>query len=564
MHIRNGRCAPARLSLGRFLAYVLVMSGFLELIVPAKAAPPTSAFTLTSSAITLAPNQENGSATFVLKLTGDAASRSGSLQLRDRGSRDTPEVTVVFEEDDPNVGDGSLTWFITATAAGLPANSILPRFLTASYAGYTQTLPYTLSNKPETAFTWKLLPVAEVRRWNASDPLRFTVSVGPVTATSVRLLSSSFMDGEELNVLGRVFRLCADREPQSASACDGRPISLAANETHILSIRPLEAGAVVPGEYKGSFTLVAAEKPDGESFPVTLHVSQPGWQVAGAILIAAGLVLAWLVNVFLQRRNEQNVALMPAALLVEQVENLRIEHSRFATLTSLELGNTAAHLEKVLTALSKKTLKASGYINSAFAFFSRPAGTGQPAKTYQQYLAEADELVALLSLLIEGGFRQAMHSWKPTRPESERAIIVNALNDMDALVAAGMPLPTKEGLAASLQARLTAMRNALTAASGVQDDSQDAVTSRVGYSSERISFETAAINAIGWAVFAALSFVVGWYVLIVSDPSFGQWKDLLLCFLWGFGLPAAGEKLASLSSPSVAKAFGVTLTRAAA
>lgn len=541
---------------------LILLAGPLALTTMSSAGPPTSTFSFDgTSTITLYPGQENGSAVFVVILRGAAAALAGSLELQDRGARDRPEVTVNFDEGEPTVGDDSLTWFVTATVDGIPANTASPRFLTARFAGFTETLQYTLTNKPDVAFAWKVIPDADARRWDSFDPIRITVSVGSVPATAVRLVPSSFVDAEGLYVVPRVFRLCSGSETADEAACDGRPIGLAANETHTLYIRPVGTGAVWPGEYKGSFTLVAAEKPDGDSFAMTLHVSRWGWQLVGAGLIAVGLLLAWTVNIFLQRRNEQNLVLMPAALLVEQVANLHVEASRMAGFAGLSLGNAAAHLEDILNSLSKKSLMASGYIGSSIDFFGRPAGVAQPAKTYQQFLAEVDGRVALLSLLVEGGFRQAMLAWKSSQPVSERDIVLNALDDMDKMLPRGGSLPTRDSLAALLEVRLTAMRSALSAASGVQDDA--GATARVGYSSERIAFETAAINIAGWVVFAALSFVVGCYVLIVSDPDFGQWKDLMLCLLWGFGLPVAGEKLATLSSPGVAKAFGVTLTRAA-
>lgn len=533
----------------------------LILVSPSMAASPATTFTFEGAAtVKLEPGQDKGSDVLSLKLTGDAAVRGGTLTLQDHAARDRPAVTLAFEPGDPNVRDGSLAWFVKATVAGLPANSTISRLLSASYAGVTQTLQYTITNKSEIAFSWKLAPVKEARRWNAGDPLRFAVSVGPVPATAVRLLPSAFADAEGLNVLPRILQLCVDAK----AACDGRAITLGANETHFLSIRAAGTDSVEPGEYKGSVTLIAAEKPDGESFPIVLSVSDLKLQMLGAALIALGLGLAWLVNVVLQRRNEQNMVLMPAALLMEHVGEIRSERARIAALTSAPLTGVGAYLTDLNGSLSQASLRSRGYLGDLLTFFNRTAGTVPATQTYQQFLAEAESRVASLSLLFDVGVREAAAAWDTNLSKAERDIVLEAIADMDAMLPQPPAPPlARDDLASRLRARLVAMRGALNAARGVADDTaHDAA--RVGYNSERIAFETAAINLTGWAVFALLSFVVGCYVLIASNPAFGQWKDLLVCLLWGFGLPAAGEKLSTLSNPTIAKSFGVTLTRGAA
>lgn len=536
---------------------VWMVGGFFHPIAVSAAAPPASTFTL--DATSFASGKENGSAVFTLKLTGDAAAQDGALKLEDRMARDRPEVTLTFQEGTPNIGDKSRTWFVRTTIVGLPVNSSLPRFLVATYGGHTQTLQYTLSNKPNATFTWKVVPVTAVQRWNASDPLRLAISVGSVPATAVRLLPSDFVDAEGLKVLKRTFKLCLEGQASSAAACDSA-VTLPANGTYNLSIRPIESDTIDPGEYKGNFTLISAEKPDGENFPSTLHVSEAKWQWIGAGLILLGIFLAWLVNVVLQRRNEENAALRPAALLAEQMTDLQSERRRIAGLTSLKLDNTEANLNDLLSKLSRSSLRAKGYIRNSFEFYVL-GGTAQ-STTYQQYLAELEKQVALLSLLIEVGFRQAAASRTPNPSADESRIIREAIREMDRWLLQGQSWPTKEDLSTNIKVRLANMNASLSAATGMQFDASAAAFS-VGYSSERIAFETTVINFAGWVFFAVISFVTGCYLLVLSDPSFGQWKDLLFCFFWGFGLPTTADKLASISSPGIAKTFGVTLTKGA-
>lgn len=503
--------------------------------------------------LSFAPGQEEGKAVFVLKLRGDAAGK-GPIELSERGRADRPATAVTFEPGQPNKANRSLTWDVTATVKDRPPNSLPSR------GEHSQTLSNTVTNKPTGAFVWKLTPVLEKRRWNGTDALPLSLLVGPIPATKVRLLSTTFIDDDSLTVLGSGFKICT-----AAGTCDGGPIDLSANELHSLQIRndgKVEGG---PGDYHGTFTLVSAEKPEGESFSATLHVSSWGWQALGALLIALGIVASLYVNVWLHNKNARNASLMPAAVLADEASRLKKGYDELAATQSVTFINANSQLGALENSLQIKTLQAKGYVGGLIPFLKGSPGSTAPPEAYKDFLDDAGKRLTALAVVLHG-CREAVGLWTASSLQGAADALRAALLSMDTLIAMSSPTPTKESLSSALQPILQNLRVEVNRAAGIADDAGDPVRARpfsVGYTSERISFEAAASNLVGWLAFAILSLGVGCYLLIVANPGFGQWRDLLMCLLWGFGVPAAGEKLASLSGPGIAQGFGITLTKVA-
>jgi hypothetical protein len=51
------------------------------------------------------------------------------------------------------------------------------------------------------------------------------------------------------------------------------------------------------------------------------------------------------------------------------------------------------------------------------------------------------------------------------------------------------------------------------------------------------------LNVWSWIVWAILTMVGGFYLLILDKAGFGLIADYILCFFWGIGLPTTAEKL---------------------
>ncbi|MGO8023919.1 hypothetical protein [Rhizobium leguminosarum] len=536
---------------------LLLICGATSVFGSAALATP-AAFTFDPTpAVNLTPGQETGKAVVVIRLVGDPAILPGTISLEDRAANDKPGTVVGFEAGPPNSQAGSLTWFVTATVTSLPTNSSSMRYLTARYAGYTQVLPYTLSNKPAGSFSWKVKPTVEKRRWDASDPLRFSISTGPVPATDVRLLSGSFVDSDQLNALKTSFQLCFDQDV----SCDGAPIVLAANTSYDLVIRAVGETIAPPGDYSGSFSIVSAEKPEGDSFPVTLYLSDSFWKAVGVILIALGVFCSFFVNTWTQRRNDRNARLRPAAALIAEAQRLQDAFTDLQPRAQTDFANAQAATTDVLNTLSIRNLKEKGYIGSVIPPLRGSDAVAENAQKYEIFLAELSKRLTVLSLLWRAA-DQAISLWKKTPTAATRPKLQTALTALDNLVEPGF-VADVQVVAAEIEKVLLELRGALNEAQGIAEDANAGPALEIGYSSERIAFETEVLNVVGWLTFGILSLAVGSYLLIAADPGFGQWKDLLLCLLWGFGVPAAGEKLSTLSSTSVAQGFGLTLTKVA-
>lgn len=502
--------------------------------------------------INIAAGQETGKAVFLLKLVGDPVSIDSTLELEDRGAVDRPEIGVLFEPGQPNRQSGGLVWFVTTSVTAIPVNTTSVRYLTARYGGYAQVLSYTLSNKPAGVFAWKVKPPAEKRRWHANDVLRFTIDVGPVPATDVRLLNGSFLNSETLSGLNDRFILCVDE----VTPCPASSIVLAANKSFDLLIKKEGDGTIEPGQYSGTFTVVAAEAPSGDSFPATFYVSDTLRKVIGAVLIVLGIVLSFIVGTWTQRQAEKNARLRPAALLKEEAERLL---GGFSDLTATGFPNVRKALGAVITGVSRKSLQTRGFLGSVIPPLKGADASAQAAQNYEAYLDGLSKQLTALAVILQAGNR-AVAMWSEHMDQSTRPLLDTAQTALDNLAIAGF-IPDTDKLSADAENVLVTLRGSLNKAFNLQDDPTAGPALAVGYSSQRIAFETEALNLVGWLVFGILSLAVGGYLLIIANLGFGQMKDLLYCLLWGFGVPAAGEKLATINGGTIAQGFGLTMTK---
>lgn len=533
-----------------FLACCVVITTCCAAFV-AVAAPGTFSFD-PSPTVTIAAGQESGKVVFLLKLVGDPAALDSVLELEDRGAVDRPDIGIRFEPGQPNRQSGGLVWFVTTSVTAIPVNTTSVRYLTARYGGYTQVLSYTLSNKPAGVFAWKVKPPAEKRRWHANDVLRFSIDVGPVPATDVRLLNGSFLNSETLSGLNDRFILCVD----GVTPCPTGSIVLAANKSVDLLIKKEGEGTIEPGQYSGTFTVVAAEAPSGDSFPVTLYVSDPFMKVAGAALIVLGIFLSFIVGTWTQRRAERNARLRPAALLEEEAERLLCG---FFDLGSPGFPHAHKALEDVIAAVSQRNLQAKGFLGSVIPPLKGTEASAQAAQNYEAFLGEHAKRLTALAVISQAGNR-ALAMWAERKDETTRPLLERAQTALDNLAVEGF-VPDRDALSAEAEKVLATLRGSLNKAFNLADDSEAGPAFIVGYSSQRIAYETEVLNLIGWLVFGFLSLAVGTYLLVFSNPGFGQLKDLLYCLLWGFGVPAAGEKLSTLNNGTIAQGFGLTMTK---
>jgi ABC-type branched-subunit amino acid transport system permease subunit len=68
------------------------------------------------------------------------------------------------------------------------------------------------------------------------------------------------------------------------------------------------------------------------------------------------------------------------------------------------------------------------------------------------------------------------------------------------------------------------------------------------------------LNLYGWWAWLLLTLVAGTAALILTNPAFGTRSDYVQCFLWSFGIAAAGQ-LTTLGLGSVSSALGIPLVK---
>lgn len=415
-----------------------------------------------------------------------------------------------------------------------------------SHAAKAQAPPIQNSNTAP-AFVWTIQPLP-AQRWDGRSPLPMRIYVGPRPATGVRLLPPDMIESESLRPIGKTFLLCRTRE----GACEGTS-PLSENTTHVLWARPQGADNPAPGTYASTFTLVANERPEGDKFTTNLYVSSEDLRYAGGFLVLVGVVLAFLVTKVLRQRADRIAMLRPAALLADQLAQLQADKKKHRG----KLEGTEAALRGLDSELAIGSV--GKYLPGVLDFFAAPASVPTAGETYQAFLTRIGNQIGSLSIIVRSGILAADRERKAASNQKMRDIIDKTVADLDALAAAALPLP--EAAAVAVRDRLAAMHAELIAARGVQSDG-GAAPLAIGYSSERLAFQSTVLNLGGWAVFALLSALVGIYLLVLRDNDFGQPQDLLACLLWGFGLPVAGQGLSGLSSGGIANSLGVTLTRA--
>lgn len=524
--------------------YALGFMALLALSASANAEPnPQPAkFETADATLKLLPGDSKGKGAFTVNLTGDVADQSCQLQLTAvPGSEPLPEDK--FEATLHSVQPKSRSWLVTVSdisKAGPPGSA--ERRFVARYCDYSKLLIYTVDNSYPTDFSWSVTET-KPRRWDGEGLIPISISVGPRPATEVRLTVPELYSN--LNTTKTQLVLC-----NTETRCAGTPFTLSANKVHDLWISRKPGEALAAGKYEGTIKVVAAEKPEGDGFEAEFHVSRPSLVGVGILLIVAGVILAGLVVQWLRRSADRLALARPAAQLKDQLAELGLAVSE----TETSSGREFRQLGQVIGEEKKELDGGDRYLPSRWTFWQQ--ADNQTA--YQAFLTLHSNRVGSLVVILQG-LKQAIAEAWPGRPPPELQFVDAAVTQIDGLAASD--LSNRDAVGASVRDALKTMADQLATAAGKVLDDGGAEPRPLNYSSERLSYQLALVNAGGFLIFAILTSLIGIYVLIAQDPDFGEPKDLLLCFLWGFGLPTAGQGLANVTAPTLAQSFGVTLTR---
>jgi hypothetical protein len=306
------------------------------------------------------------------------------------------------------------------------------------------------------------------------------------------------------------------------------------------------------GNYRGTVSLSALEKPETQPVTLDIYSSSCGAKAFGFFLILVGVVAAWMTKVFASNRLTRDQELLPVTLLRRRVEALQ---SKLANLPAAFRGGTPGidqDITRLLQDLTPANLEALHFIHPANP---NPFAIPVDSAGLKSFLADRDTKVNLLTVLVEEGVEPAVQMGARPAPRPTDHDILAALGRIDALRGQN-PLPSEAQARATItQQILPDLAHTIVVAAGA---AQPAAPLAKPVSFDRLLVEITDLNLLVWGVTALLTALVGLAVLILNNPGFGNAVDYIYCVFWGFGIPTAVQQLTSNSAVS---ALGISVTK---
>jgi hypothetical protein len=462
-----------------------------------------------------------GPAELLIQITGSAA-----------GS-ETERPVAVDDHLDPKVTFGPAVevltgdpkrriWRVPASVEKMSAAGLmLPRTAQITWQSKTIPTPYWVSNLATPVLSWKVDGLAgEWQIPSGCHPLR--IAAAGTRATGI-VVTSTLVEETTKQPLVGLFLAVGDTTRASAARLEA-----AINDTGeaVLLCMPSDPP---PGTYSGLINVSAAEKPDGVPSAVKIHSTN--WRVRslGAAFLVLGCLLAFVFRVLVPARASQAQALLPATLLREQAED------HLKQIEGISAPETRAALTEVIASLHKQKLIDAGYITRSIPL---PFGNAPDAAAYKTFLEGRGNLIVRLGMIADGLVAA-------TKPGSSAP--ATAVDDLDELV------PDVESMTiAALRAKIVTALTPTASGPGLSlaPDAPAEPTSR------HLTILLGQLAAGIWLTWVVLTFAIGLGVLVLNDPGFGIPMDFVYCFLWGFGVPAAGQQLTTSSATT---ALNITL-----
>lgn len=476
----------------------------------------------------------------------------------------TPEEIIDLRVDDAIQGTVSFTarplfgsakerkWLILAELKGIPLDTAQKRYLRFSYAGQEVALAYAVSNKGASAtpFSWNVSgPTGEISL-PEGQPIQVTISTGPVAATKVRFPPPLFIEQSLRAPLQGDWLFCEHQlELPSSQSCPSKDLTIPASTTQTIWAYP---PAPLVGKFAGNLSVFSAEKPDGQNLSLTLLSTTLRQQRIGIVLLAIGIILAWIFMVLVQRKASHDQLLLPALEIDAHVQQLHAELANAPPQLRGKMEETSA----ALAGLSK-TLKPSQLESLGLPFLI--PRLGERSSSVQEYQAKIAGFAGKadgLDIVVNKGLKRVWEAFKSVHAPGKEQAIFNALRAIDAL-SSDPNLDAAKAFQGSIEA-LKVMDKELAAGGGTTFAELDAAQTV-----EKVRAELRSLSLWAWVFFGLVSWSIGSYILVMNNPSFGTWTDYGLCLLWGFGLPVGGSQLTQLSVGSLAGVFGFPLTKTA-
>lgn len=317
------------------------------------------------------------------------------------------------------------------------------------------------------------------------------------------------------------------------------------------------------GTFTGSLFFDTDPFTDTQSITLTVQQTRERWQLLGVAIIIVGVAVAWLVTIFARSRIARDQALLPALALTDTLQAMKTAEGTFPDVLKERATVSLPAIEQLLGSLSIAALDKQNFLPPAVPAFGPSA-----AKTaeYQAFLTTASTKVGDLDIIVSEGLKLVAARWQQNMAPADLADLEQAFRTIDGLSSNLLldPQTLRAQVIVALEAFNDAHQNRIDAARAqglnVQAETiQRASPGQKSFIAVRLEVQT--ITVLFWLVWGLLSVVIGATVLIVPVPGFGSLTDFVRCFLWGFGLPVAGNSIQNLTMGSLNTQLGVSVTR---
>jgi len=389
------------------------------------------------------------------------------------------------------------------------SNSIVTNATTAGSTTTTATSGSATPPPPLPAGASIDIDVPAQLSWTPGARIPLAVSTKLAPAPDVSVLVGPFVEASTMKPLQVGFCIA-----ESATADCADKVEIPPNSLRQLWL--VGAGSADAGNYAGTIRL-AASNGLMNATPLSLRISSGEWQARGFWALVIGVVLSFLMSVWLPNQRARDEGMMPFLQLKPRVQ---------AVIGQLKGGDAAMTKAVSLKGeLEPDWLRAHNFIPPLW-----PAATTVPVSpdALKAQMDSVQKRLAALELLA------------PAMAQSANAATRKKL---DAL-AADPEFPW-----ADMQAQINGVLG-LQAAPGRGDEITPAT----------LVFREEARNLAFWLISSFLAVALGYVMLIEGNPSFGGWKDVATGLLWGLGVATAGTKVADLTVGQVRVALRTPAT----
>lgn len=406
--------------------------------------------------------------------------------------------------------------------------------------------------EPDKNIVWTLGHPPERFRFPDNSAIQFTASAGDKGVCDLRLMQSTLQDFTSLFQLdANQLHLCVDNDH-----CDTE-IDVPPDSTRRLEIK-IDPNFRTPGVFTGEIAFAINGKPETQSFKLTVFSRTRRAVVFGAFVIALGLALYFLVNVFLRRRITMDDALLPAYQLRDTIETLKRRVSEAAKLTQIPLDALAHELGDLEKALAPEPLADHLPPVTVLPFSSGTAWLD----SFKAYLTPLSDKTAALVVLVNSGVQTAVAYWT-----SFPVPVATALSQVNLLAPSVSNAATAQAqLAPILQTLYTAANppHAAMLAPMFAATPPNLVARFLTVPPDTHTLQVRLFRNTLWVwwIVALIALVGGFYSVVLQNFGFGTCQDYIKCFFWGLGFSVAGTQLDSLTQTSVTGNFGITIPKA--